>query len=84
MGRWFESIPGHLVLVGVEMSREVDWSSVVVEGNIDDGFYATEGCWDDGLDMSEEELDELDPSKLYDIGYDKLIMAAEAAFEGDR
>lgn len=66
------------------MSKKVDWNSVVVEGDMDDGFYATEGCCDDGLDMTEEELNELDPAELYDIGYDKLVMAAEAAFEGDR
>jgi hypothetical protein len=66
------------------MSKKVDWNSVVVEGDMDDGFYATEGCWDDGLDMTEEELNELDPAELYDIGYDNLVMAAEAAFEGDR
>ena len=66
------------------MSKEVDWGSVSVEGNMEDGFYASEGCWDDGLDMTEEELNELDPAELYDIGYDKLVMAAEAAFEGDR
>ncbi len=66
------------------MSKKVDWNSIVVEGDMDDGFYATEGCWDDGLDMTEEELNELDPAELYDIGYDNLVMAAEAAFEGDR
>ena len=60
-----------------------DWSTVVVVGNIDE-FYAESCQWEDGTDMTDKELDDLDPSKLYDICFDSLVMKAEYAFEGDR
>ena len=64
--------------------KHPDWDTVTVYGDPEEGFIAMQGQWSDGTPMTEDELDDLDHSKVYDIGYDNLIMKAEAHFEGDR
>ena len=71
-------------------SKTVDWSTIEVDtdGHIQEGIvYAISGCWTDGTEMTDDELDDLydsDYSRLYDIAYGNAISAAEDAFSYDR
>ena len=68
---------------GEILIKEVDWGTVTVDGKYDE-FYADGGDWNDGTPLTDDELDALDPDKVYEIGYNDLICAAEYAYEGDR
>ena len=62
--------------------KQVDWNSILVEGTLEEP-YATCGNWEDGTELTEQELEGLPISELYSILYDQKICESEARFEGD-
>lgn len=79
---------GWLLLGGMIMHKDVDFTSLVPGGSIqDEELFWQEGFYVDGTPIDEDELDRLAQDHfalLYDAAYDNAVGQAEAMYEGDR